>query len=96
MMKKADMLMEAAVDIHTHAYPEHTLKTEPRADSLEWARMAKEYGMKGFVMKSHIWPTVVQAYEIRKMVEDIEVMGSITLNFTVGGLSESAVAIAGE
>lgn len=96
MKKKADALMEGAVDIHAHAYPEHTLKTEPRVDSLEWARLAKEFGMKGFVMKSHIWPTAIQAYEVRKMVEGIEVMGSITLNFTVGGLSESAVAIAGE
>jgi hypothetical protein len=96
MKKRADILMEGAVDVHAHAYPEHTLKTEPRVDSMEWARLAKEFGMKGFVMKSHIWPTAIQAYEIRKMVEGIEVMGSITLNFSVGGLSESAVAIAGE
>lgn len=96
MKKKADLLMEGAVDIHAHAYPEHTLKTEPRVDCIEWARMAKDYGMKGFVLKSHIWPTAIQAYEIRNVVDGIEVMGSITLNFTVGGLSESAVALAGE
>ena len=96
MKKKADMLMEGAVDVHAHAYPEHSLKTESRVDCLEWARLAKEAGMRGFVMKSHIWPTVVQAYEVAKLVEGIEIMGSITLNFTVGGLSESAVALAGE
>lgn len=96
MEKVTDRLLKGAIDIHAHSYPEHTLSTDSRVDSIEWARMAKEYGMRGFVMKSHIWPTVVQAYEIRKIVDQIEVMGSITLNYTVGGLSPTAVALAGE
>lgn len=96
MEKAADRLLRGAIDIHAHSYPEHTLSTDSRLDNIEWAKMAREYGMRGFVMKSHIWPTVVQAYEIRKIVDHIEVMGSVTLNYTVGGLSPTAVAIAGE
>jgi hypothetical protein len=96
MEKIADKLLLGAVDIHAHSYPEHTLSVDPRLDNFEWAKMAKEYGMRGFVMKSHIWPTVAQAYEIKKMISDIDVMGSITLNFTVGGLSPTAAALAGE
>ena len=96
MEKIADRILKGSIDIHAHSYPEHTLSTDPRLDNLEWAKMAKEYGMRGFVMKSHIWPTVVQAYEINKIIPDITVMGSVTLNFTVGGLSPMAVAIAGE
>ncbi len=80
MEKAADKLLRGAVDIHAHPYPEHTLSTDSRLDNIEWAKMAREYGKQGFVMKCHIWPTVVQAYEIRKIVDHIEVMGSITLN----------------
>jgi hypothetical protein len=96
MEKAADRLLRGAIDIHAHSYPEHTLSTPSRLDNLEWAKMAREYGMRGFVMKSHIWPTAAQAYEIGKMIDGIEVMGSITLNYTVGGLSPTAAAIAGE
>ena len=75
MEKRIDGLLRGAIDIHAHSYPEHTLSVESRVDSITWARMAKEYGMRGFVLKSHIWPTVVQAYEIRNIVDNIEVMG---------------------
>lgn len=96
MERIADKLIQGAIDIHAHSYPEYTLSVSPRLENLEWAKMAKEYGMKGFVMKSHIWPTVMQAFELKKMVSDIEIMGSISLNFTVGGLNPVSTAIAGE
>lgn len=52
MEKLADRILKGSIVIHAHSYPEHTLSTDPRLDNLEWAKMAKEYGMRGFVMKS--------------------------------------------
>jgi len=92
----ADKLLRGALDMHAHSYPELTLSLEPRIDNFEWARIAKDYGMRGFVMKSHIWPTVMQAYELRDKFNEIDIFGSITLNYTVGGLNPTSVALAGE
>jgi predicted TIM-barrel fold metal-dependent hydrolase len=96
MRSLSEKLLDGSIDMHAHAYPEYTLSVAPRLPNLEWAAMAKEYGMRAFVMKSHVWPTVAQTYDIAGAVEGITVFGSITLNYTVGGLNPVAVAIAGE
>ena len=96
MKAVSDRLLEGAIDVHAHSYPEYTLSVNPRLNNIEWAQLAKERGMRGILLKSSVWPTMMQAYDIKQLVDDIEIMGSIVLNFTVGGLSPTAVAIAGE
>lgn len=91
-----EALLAGSIDVHAHSYPEYTLSVPPRLSNLEWAEMAGRYGMRGFVMKSHVWPTATQTYDLRRMADGVAIFGSITLNHTVGGLNPAAVAIAGE
>ncbi|MCL2391403.1 MAG: DUF6282 family protein [Oscillospiraceae bacterium] len=95
-MDRADKLLHGAIDMHAHGYPQFTLNMPGRQNNLQWTQAAKAAGMAGFVMKSHIWPTVGEAYLLNKMVDDVTVFGSITLNYTVGGINPMAVQIAAE
>jgi hypothetical protein len=95
-MEKADLLLQGAIDMHAHGYPQFTLGMPPRVNNLEWAQAAAETGMAGFVIKSHIWPTAAEAFLLNKMDLGVRVFGSITLNYPVGGLSPLAVQIAAE
>src|SRR3546814_149268 len=47
--------------------------------------------MAGIVLKSHMWPTVGRAYHLKRVVTDLEVISSITLNPAVGGFSPMAI-----
>ncbi|MDR1322482.1 MAG: DUF6282 family protein [Gracilibacteraceae bacterium] len=96
MSLAVEELLRGAVDVHAHSYPELSLSYDSRISNYDWAVMAKECGIRGYVLKSHVWPTVMQAYELSRLAQDVLVMGSVTLNYTVGGLSPTAVALAGE
>ncbi|MDR0490556.1 MAG: DUF6282 family protein [Oscillospiraceae bacterium] len=95
-MEKADLLLQGAIDMHAHGYPQFTLNMPPRVDNYEWAQAAANAGMAGFVIKSHIWPTANEAYLLGRIVNDVKIFGSVTLNYTVGGISPLAVQIAAE
>lgn len=95
-MNKADLLLDGAIDMHAHGYPQFTLNMPGRQNNYEWAHAAKDAGMAGFVIKSHIWPTTGEAYLLDQILWGINVFGSITLNYTVGGLNPLAVQIAAE
>lgn len=95
-MEKADLLLQGAIDMHAHGYPQFTLNMPPRVNNLEWAQAAADAGMAGFVIKSHLWPTAAEAYLLNKMELGTKVFGSITLNYVVGGLSPLAVQLAAE
>lgn len=82
--------------MHAHGYPQFSLNMPGRQNNYEWAMAAKEAGMAGFVIKSHFWPTVAEAYLLNEMIWGLGVYGSITLNYTVGGLSPMAVQAAAE
>ncbi len=47
--------------------------------------------MRGFIFKSHEYPTVPVAYVLNKMVPGIDVFGSIALDYEVGGLNPAAL-----
>lgn len=91
-----DRLLQGAIDLHAHAYPEFSLRMRGRVHDIEWAELARAVGMRAIVMKSQVFPTVERAQLVRKMVPDIEVYGGIALNHPVGGLNPLAVEIAGE
>lgn len=80
--------LRGVVDIHVHADPDSV----PRSiDAVDLARMAKERGMRGLVLKSHWEPTATMAYLVRKAVPGIEIFGGIDLNRAVGGVNATAV-----
>ena len=64
----------------------------PRSiDAIDLARLAKERGMRGLVLKNHYEPTASLAYVVRKVVPGIEVFGGIDLNRSVGGVNPAAI-----
>jgi len=86
-MAEADQLLEGAIDLHCHGYPEVSFDVMMRVEDLEAAQLAARARMKGFVIKSHMWPTVGRVYQLRNQIKEIEIWPSITLNDSVGGFS---------
>lgn len=86
-----DDLIRGAFDVHVHGYPEIAFDVRTRGDDLEIARSFHESGMKGFVLKSHIWPTVGRVYHLTKVFPDLVILPSITLNNTSGGINPISV-----
>ena len=84
-------ILQDAFDFHLHASPDPY--SEKSADAIEVARQAKELGMKGFVLKSHGFPTAPLALVIKQFIPGIEVVGGLALNRETGGLNPYAVEI---
>jgi hypothetical protein len=95
-MEPEDRLLQGAIDLHAHAFPEFSLKIRGRVHGVEWAEMARAAGMRAIVMKSQVFPTVEKAQVISKIVSGIDVFGGIALNHSIGGLNILAVEAAGE
>lgn len=80
--------LTGVIDFHVHADPD----SMPRSiDALDLARLAKQRGMRGLVLKNHYESTAALAYVVRKEVPGIEIFGGIDLNRTVGGVNPAAV-----
>lgn len=80
--------LASVIDIHVHCAPDST----PRSiDAIDLARLAKQRGMRGLVLKNHYQPTASLAYIVRKEVPGIEVFGGVDLNLSVGGMNPFAV-----
>ena len=58
---------------------------------MDLARLAKQRGMRGLVLKNHYESTAALAYVVRQEVPGIEIFGGIDLNLTVGGINPAAV-----
>lgn len=87
MISEADRLLEGAMDLHCHGYPEISFDVKMRVEDVEAAKLAAQAKMKGFVLKSHMWPTIGRVYQMKDKIEGVEVWSSITLNTSSGGLS---------
>jgi Family of unknown function (DUF6282) len=80
--------LSGVIDFHVHSDPDSV----PRSiDAIDLARLAKDRGMRGLVLKNHYEPTASLAYLVRKMVPGIEAFGGIDLNRSVGGVNPAAV-----
>jgi hypothetical protein len=84
-------LLKGAIDMHVHCIPD---VKERRVDEIELARQGLDAGMRGFVIKCHDSVTADRAYLVRKVVEDIEIFGGISLDHSVGGINPTAVEAA--
>ncbi len=71
--------------MHLHHGPDP--RVERRVDALQAAHQAQEAGMRAIVLKSHEYPTAPLAYLLSQVVSDINIFGSICLDFEVGGLN---------
>jgi hypothetical protein len=87
-VREAARLLAGTIDIHVHSDPDNV----PRSiDGIDAARLAREKGMRGIVLKNHYDPTAGLAFFARKAAPGLEVFGGIDLNLTVGGMNAIAV-----
>jgi hypothetical protein len=89
--ERARELVRGAVDYHIHVAPDFV---DRRITDVSLARRCLETGQAGFGLKSHYNPTAERASVVAEAVEGVTVLGSITLNRSVGGLNPLAVEIA--
>jgi hypothetical protein len=80
--------LNGVIDFHCHTGPDVT----PRLiNDLQLARLAKQAGMRGIVLKNHYTTTADRAQLAMEEVSGIEVFGGIVLNRSVGGINAEAV-----
>ena len=84
--------LQGAYDLQVHVAPD---VIERRIDDLDLAKEFLAHGLKGFVLKSHYFPTAERAKVVTKAVPGIHAYGAITLNHSVGGLNPVALELAG-
>jgi len=82
-----DEFLAGSIDMHLH--PGIT-KGSSRVDVMEAATQAKQAGMKALVYKSHNFTAAVAAL-VSRMVPDIKIIGSICLDYEIGGLNIHAL-----
>jgi hypothetical protein len=84
-------LLKDAIDMHAHTHP--ALFKRPIDDS-DLARHATEFGMRGFVLKDHDSATTGRAYHVNRVYSDVEAVGAVVLNRSVGGINPWVVQAA--
>ena len=93
-MSRVDKLLQGSIDMHVHAGPDAFI--ERRMDALEVAMLAREYGMRGIVFKSHSYLTAPMSHIVNQAVTGISTYGSLCLEYETGGISIPVVEAAGE
>src|SRR6202140_4059701 len=84
--------LQGGYDLQVHVAPD---VIERRIDDLDLAKEFLARGLRGFVLKSHYFPTAERAKVVTRAVPGIAAYGAITLNHAVGGLNPVAVELAG-
>ncbi len=84
--------LQGAYDLQVHVAPD---VIERRIDDLDLSKEFLARGLKGFVLKSHYFPTAERAQVVSRAVPGIAAYGAVTLNHSVGGLNPVAVELAG-
>jgi hypothetical protein len=84
--------LQGAFDLQVHVAPD---VIERRIDDIDLAKEFLAHGLKGFVLKSHYFPTAERAKVVSKAVPGIHAYGAVALNHSVGGLNPVAVELAG-
>lgn len=84
-------LIDGAYDLHIHCAPDVLPR---KMDDLEMAQRAINAGMRGFAIKSHYFVTSERATLVHKLYPECDLVGTITLNNSVGGINPAAVEMA--
>lgn len=90
-------ILNGVIDTHIHTSPDTWSGLSGPAggvrllDDIEAARVAKEAGMRGIVLKPHDGYGSARAEIARKVVPGIEVYGGVVLNYPLGGLNPTAI-----
>jgi hypothetical protein len=89
--EQARELVADAYDLHVHVAPDVPAR---RIDDRTLAHRFAEAGLAGFALKSHYTSTAERAQIISGLVPGVEAVGTLTLNWAVGGMNALAVEIA--
>jgi hypothetical protein len=84
-------VLKGAIDMHAHTHP--ALFRRP-LDDADLAKIAQDYGMRGFVIKDHDSSSTGRAYHVGRAFPDMSINGSIVLNRSVGGINPHVVQAA--
>ncbi len=88
---RARALVQGAYDLHVHVAPD---VPQRRIDDRSLAQRFSELGLAGFALKSHYTSTAERAQVVSALFPAVEVVGTLTLNWAVGGMNALAVEIA--
>ncbi|MGV8882885.1 MAG: DUF6282 family protein [Rhodoglobus sp.] len=89
-----DGILEGAIDLHRHGYPEVSADLRTADDDSTDIALCRDAGMAAVVMKSHTWPTTGRAILLEELVPGIRVVSSVTLNPISGGMRPEVVELA--
>jgi hypothetical protein len=84
----SELNLNGAFDFHVHQAPDSSNRV---IDADDLARLAKESGMRGMIMKNHFEDTAALVYMVRKIVPGIELYGGITQDLSNGGINLESV-----
>src|SRR6202140_4603071 len=84
--------LQGGYDLQGHVAPD---VIERRIDDLDLAKEFLGRGLRGFVLKSHYFPTAERAKVVSRAVPGISAYGALTLNPSVGGFNPVAIELAG-
>lgn len=76
------------IDFHCHTGPDVVARS---INDLELARLARDAGLRGIVLKNHQTMTADRAQLAMQEVPGIEVFGGVVLNRSVGGINAEVV-----
>ena len=79
---------DGLIDLHIYNRP---CIFERMFTTRELAKQCRDVGYRAIVTKNHFYPTIEGAFLARQDVPGIDIYGSITLNWPVGGLNPFAV-----
>jgi Family of unknown function (DUF6282) len=88
---RAQSVVAGAYDLHTHIGPDVMTR---RIEDVDLAHRFADVGLAGFALKSHYTSTAERATVVGRIVPDVRVIGTLTLNSAVGGMNPLAVEIA--
>lgn len=88
--KESKEILKGTVETHVHLNP-HTISEDYMMDALEYAKQARDAGMKAVVLKNIGTPTTGVAYFINKLISGFECYGSVVMNICNGGINPSLI-----
>ncbi len=84
--------LQGMYDLHVHSGPDIVPR---KIDDVDLCKRFIEAGFKGYCIKSHYFCTAERARTLNQIYPELNVVGAISLNKTVGGLNPQAVDAAG-
>jgi uncharacterized protein DUF6282 len=88
---RARELVKGGYDLHIHVGPDVQTRI---VDDVTLAHRFAELGLAGFGLKSHYTSTAERAQIVSGVAPEVRAVGTITLNWAVGGMNALAVEIA--